>query len=316
MNRMDADVAGGPPPLYRLDGLGKAYGGSDTAVTAVDGMELEIGRGEFVVVAGPSGSGKSTLLQLLGALDRPSAGLIEFEGRDLARLGDKELADLRRKTLGFIFQQFNLIPTLSARENVEIALAPGRLAAERRAGRALDLLGGVGLAERADHLPSQVSGGEQQRVAIARALANEPDVLLADEPTGNLDTRTGEAILSLLYRLWQEAGLTVVLVSHDPAIADDAPRLIRLADGRVVEDTRKAASCDDSASITETTIPATAPEALSGEQQDQVAELRQCLSEQGVERPQPGSAQGPSPEMLQALQECQQYVPEWFGLVP
>jgi putative ABC transport system ATP-binding protein len=239
MNRMAGDGEG-PPPLYRLDRLTKTYGGPDTAVTAVDGIELEIGRGEFVVVAGPSGSGKSTLLQLLGALDRPSGGLIEFEGRDLARLGDDELADLRRKTLGFIFQQFNLIPTLTARENVEIALAPGELAAEGRAGRALDLLGGVALAERADHLPLQLSGGEQQRVAIARALANEPEVLLADEPTGNLDTRTGEAILSLLYRLWDDAGLTVILVSHDPAIAGDAPRLITLEDGRVVEDARKA----------------------------------------------------------------------------
>jgi putative ABC transport system ATP-binding protein len=242
MDHIGSDGTGPPPPLYRLDELTKRFGGSDTAVMAVDEIGLEIGRGEFVVVAGPSGSGKSTLLQLLGALDRPSAGLIEFEGRDLARLGDDELADLRRETLGFIFQQFNLIPTLSARENVEIALAPSGFDPDRRARRGHDLLGGVGLMERADHLPSQLSGGEQQRVAIARALANEPDVLLADEPTGNLDTRTGEAIVSLLYRLWEDAGLTVVLVSHDPAIGGDAPRLIRLADGRVVKDASRAPS--------------------------------------------------------------------------
>jgi putative ABC transport system ATP-binding protein len=226
----------GAPGLYRLAHLVKAYGGAETAVTAVDDMDLQIARGEFVVIAGPSGSGKSTLLQLLGALDRPSAGTIEFEGRDLARLADDELADLRRKTLGFIFQQFNLIPTLTARENVEIALAPAEAGTEERSRRALELLGRVGLAEREGHLPSQLSGGEQQRVAIARALANEPEVLLADEPTGNLDTKTGDAILALLYRLWEDTGVTVILVSHDPSVAGGAPRVIRLEDGRIRED--------------------------------------------------------------------------------
>jgi putative ABC transport system ATP-binding protein len=242
MNQFGNDGSGSAGPgLYRLDHVAKTYGGAETAVTAVDALDIEIGRGEFVVVAGPSGSGKSTLLQLLGALDRPSAGAVEFEGRDLSRLGDDQLADLRRKTLGFIFQQFNLIPTLTARENVEIALAPTAISSERRAERALELLGRVGLEERAGHLPSQLSGGEQQRVAIARALANEPEVLLADEPTGNLDTRTGDAILALLYRLWEDTGLTVVLVSHDPAIAGTAPRLIQLTDGRITEDARASA---------------------------------------------------------------------------
>jgi putative ABC transport system ATP-binding protein len=237
MNRIANDGTGpAHPALYRLNHVVKTYGSADTAVTAVDGMDLDLGRGEFAVVAGPSGSGKSTLLLLLGALDRPSAGMIAFEGRDLARLGDSELADLRRKTLGFIFQQFNLIPTLTARENVEIALAPAALRTEQRAARALELLARVGLEQRAGHLPSQLSGGEQQRVAIARALANEPEVLLADEPTGNLDSKTGETILALLYRLWKDTGLTVVLVSHDPAVAGGAPRVIRLADGRIVED--------------------------------------------------------------------------------
>jgi putative ABC transport system ATP-binding protein len=241
MREISNDGSGpGTARLYGLENLVKTYGGADTAVTAVDGMDLEIARGEFVVIAGPSGSGKSTLLQLLGALDRPSAGTIEFEGRDLARLADDELADLRRKTLGFIFQQFNLIPTLTGQENVEIALAPAALGGEQRSDRALELLGRVGLAERAGHLPSQLSGGEQQRVAIARALANDPDVLLADEPTGNLDTATGREIVGLLERLNAERGVTVLLVTHDPAIAGAASRLVRMSDGRVVQDGREA----------------------------------------------------------------------------
>jgi putative ABC transport system ATP-binding protein len=264
MNQISNDGSGpATARLYGLENLVKTYGGAETAVTAVDGLDLEIARGEFVVIAGPSGSGKSTLLQLLGALDRPSVGTIEFEGRDLARLADDELADLRRKTLGFIFQQFNLIPTLTAQENVEIALAPAALGGEQRSHRALELLGRVGLAGRAGHLPSQLSGGEQQRVAIARALANEPEVLLADEPTGNLDTRTGDAILALLYRLWEETGVTVVLVSHDPSIAGMAPRLIQLADGRITQDIRGAEA---------------ARQALAGAQADQATRLEETRS--------------------------------------
>jgi putative ABC transport system ATP-binding protein len=228
--------------LYSLKGLVKTYGAGETQVRAVDGLDLEIASGEFLVVAGTSGSGKSTLLQQLGALDRPSGGTIEFEGRDLARLGDRELAELRLRTIGFIFQQFNLIPTLSARENVEVAIAPTGASGERRIAVANEALERVGLGSRAGHLPSELSGGEQQRVAIARALANEPDVLLADEPTGNLDTTTGDSILALLYRLWEEAGLTVILITHDPAIAATAPRVIRLADGRITSDEGRAAA--------------------------------------------------------------------------
>jgi putative ABC transport system ATP-binding protein len=224
--------------LYRLESLSKVYGSEHSQVRAVDGIDLEIGTGEFVVIAGPSGSGKSTLLQLLGALDRPSGGSIEFEGRDLGRLGDGALADLRLRTLGFIFQQFNLIPTLNARENVEVAMAPTAVARGDRARLALAALERVGLEARAEHLPTELSGGEQQRVAIARALANGPDVLLADEPTGNLDAKTGESILALLERLWQEEGLTVVLITHDPAIAARAPRVVRFGDGRITEDDR------------------------------------------------------------------------------
>jgi putative ABC transport system ATP-binding protein len=225
-------------PLYRLSGVTKRYRGSGSvAVNALDGLDLEIGEGEYVVVAGPSGSGKSTLLQLLGALDRPTDGFVSFEGSELQRMGERELAGLRQSAIGFVFQQFNLIPTLTTAENVEAALAPSGKGSEGRANRIHELLERVGLAPRRDHLPSQLSGGEQQRVAIARALANEPRVLLADEPTGNLDTATGESILDLLGSLWRSDGLTIVLVTHDPAIAGSAPRVIHLADGRIARET-------------------------------------------------------------------------------
>ena len=243
---MSASAAPAPeqdaPPVYRLRSVCRHYGGGGLMVRALDGVELEIAGGEFVVVAGPSGSGKSTLLQLLGALDRPSSGEVMFEGRDLARASEGELAELRLRTLGFVFQQFNLIPTLTAAENVEIALAPAGLPAAERRERTREVLARVGLGERLGHLPSQLSGGEQQRVAIARALANRPRVVLADEPTGNLDSATGDAILALLYRLWEEEGLTVVLITHDAAIARTAPRLLRLADGRVVSSERQPAA--------------------------------------------------------------------------
>jgi putative ABC transport system ATP-binding protein len=221
--------------LYELEGVTKAYGSGEGRVTAVDGIDLRIDHGELVVVAGPSGSGKTTLLQLLGALDRPTAGTISFEGRELERMSDAELARLRRATLGFIFQQFNLIPTLTATQNVEVALAPTGLRRAERRARAERLLSRVGLARRVDHLPSQLSGGEQQRVAIARALANEPDVLLADEPTGNLDTVTGEDIVRLLLGLNEADGLSVVLVTHDAAVAGAARRVLRMRDGRLLE---------------------------------------------------------------------------------
>ena len=238
-------------PLYALHDVHRSYG----SIKAVDAVDLEVQPGEFVVIAGPSGSGKTTLLQLLGALDRPSGGRVEFEGKDLARTGDGELAALRRDTLGFIFQQFNLIPTLTAQQNVEAALAPRRFkSAERRRRaaalapvrikpaarreRARELLGRMRLEHRLGNLPSQLSGGEQQRVAIARALANGPDVLLADEPTGNLDSATSQEIIDLLRRLSRTEGLSIVLVTHDPAIAGGADRVLRMSDGRVVEDSR------------------------------------------------------------------------------
>jgi ABC-type lipoprotein export system ATPase subunit len=222
-----------PPkrPLYQLQAVEKRYGSGDTAVVALRGVTLEIDDGQFVVIAGPSGAGKSTLLQLLGGLDRATSGSIAFEGTDLGDLGDDDVADLRLRTFGFIFQQFNLIPTLTAAENVEIALAPAPTPARERSERVHTLLDEVGLGKRVHHLPSQLSGGEQQRVAIARALANAPRVLLADEPTGNLDSTTGEAILRLLRTIADKNGRTVVLVTHNREVAAQAPLLLRMRDG-------------------------------------------------------------------------------------
>jgi putative ABC transport system ATP-binding protein len=186
-------------------------------------------------VIGPSGSGKTTLLQLLGALDRPTNGEVVFEGRDLATLKESELTRLRLGTIGFVFQQFNLIPTVSAAENIELALAPAGLSGGARAERVKALLDSVGLGPRGHHLPNALSGGEQQRVAIARALANNPDVVLADEPTGNLDSTTGDEIMSLLTELNREQNQTIVVITHDASVAAAAPRTVRLRDGSIVD---------------------------------------------------------------------------------
>jgi putative ABC transport system ATP-binding protein len=221
---------------YELEDASRAYGEDATRVLALDGLDLTIKRGEFIAVFGPSGSGKTTLLQLLGAMDRPSGGSIRFEGEALERLRDSGLAELRLRVVGFVFQQFNLIPTLNAAENVEAALAPLRLSRAERRETAAKQLEAVGLAPRARHLPTQLSGGEQQRVAIARALAHSPRVILADEPTGNLDTTNGEMVMELLARLHRELEVTLVLVTHDEWIAERADRVLRLADGRLVED--------------------------------------------------------------------------------
>ena len=224
-------------PAYELQQATRAYGDGSALVVALDALDLSIARGEFVAVFGPSGSGKTTLLQLLGALDRPTDGSIRFEGRALERLGDSDLADVRLRAIGFVFQQFNLIPTLTAAENVEAGLAPLALPRTDRRQRARDHLEAVGLAPRVGHLPSQLSGGEQQRVAIARALARSPRVVLADEPTGNLDSASGAMVMDLLARLHRELEVTLVLVTHDERIAERADRVLRLADGRLVGDT-------------------------------------------------------------------------------
>jgi putative ABC transport system ATP-binding protein len=220
-------------PAYELRGVSKRYDLSGNQVHAVRDVDLTLAAGETAAIVGPSGSGKTTLLQLLGGLDRPSAGEILFEGRDIARMGDGELGRLRLRTFGFVFQQFNLIPTLTAAQNVEIALAPVGTSAHERRETVARLLDSVGLAARADHVPAKLSGGEQQRVAIARALANEPHVLLADEPTGNLDSTTGSEIIELLLSLSQEGERTVVVVTHDLDIAERAGRVIRMRDGRI-----------------------------------------------------------------------------------
>jgi putative ABC transport system ATP-binding protein len=224
------------PVTYELAGATRSYGQDSTRVVALDALNLTIKRGEFVAVFGPSGSGKTTLLQLLGALDRPTAGAIRFEGQPLERLRDSALAELRLRAMGFVFQQFNLIPTLTAAENVEAALAPLAMSRDERREESAKHLEAVGLGPRARHLPTQLSGGEQQRVAIARALARSPRVLLADEPTGNLDTRNGELVMELLARLHSELQITLVLVTHDEWIAERADRVLRLADGRLVQD--------------------------------------------------------------------------------
>jgi putative ABC transport system ATP-binding protein len=223
------------PPMYDLRGVTRSYGKDGTKVDAVRDATLRIERGEFVAIVGPSGSGKTTLLQLLGALDRPTSGEVRFEGRDLASLRESELTKLRLRTIGFVFQQFNLIPTLTAAQNVELALAPAGRKAVDRGERIQKLLEAVGLADRGHHLPSQLSGGEQQRVAIARALANEPDVLLADEPTGNLDSTTGGEIIGLLRELNVSSEQTIVLITHDADVAAETSRTVRMQDGSIVE---------------------------------------------------------------------------------
>jgi putative ABC transport system ATP-binding protein len=220
--------------LYSIDGVAKFFQRGPTTVRALDGVDLEIEAGEFVTLEGPSGSGKTTLLQLLGALDRPSAGRVLFEGNDLAAMPDRELAGLRLNSFGFVFQQFNLIPTLTALENVEAKLAPTGVRNPDLRNRALALLEEVGLAERAIHLPAHMSGGEQQRVAIARALSVEPRVVLADEPTGNLDSTTGGEIIDLLANMAAVHGATVIVATHDIDLAGRAPRRISMRDGRLV----------------------------------------------------------------------------------
>lgn len=224
--------------LYQLTDVRKRYARRRGPIDALAGLDLDIDEGEFLAIQGSTGSGKTTLLQMLGGLDRPSSGALEFEGRDLARMGEGDLSELRSHSFGFVFQGFNLIPTLTAQENVETALVPWRTPAGERRRRAQDALAGVGLDDRAKHIPSELSGGEQQRVAIARALVRAPHVILADEPTGNLDERTREDIIGLLERLWRERGQTLVVVTHDTWVASRASRRIWLEQGRLEDDIR------------------------------------------------------------------------------
>jgi len=222
--------------LYELRNVTKTFRVGDSVVNAVAGIDFDILPGELVAIEGPSGSGKSTLLQLLGGLDKATSGSVLFAGRDLTAIGDKELTQLRAREIGFVFQSFNLIPTLTAEENVELTMVPTHADKKRRAQRTMDLLEMVGLAGRKDHLPSRLSGGEQQRVAIARALANGPRVILADEPTGNLDTTTAEEVVGILRALSADQGVTVVIVTHAEEVAHKAQRRVRMRDGRLLDD--------------------------------------------------------------------------------
>jgi len=221
--------------VIQMDGITKLYKSGPIEVAALRSVDLTIRPGEMVAVIGPSGSGKSTLMNLMGCLDMPSDGLYRFEGKDVMRLSAEELADLRNRSIGFVFQSFHLLPYATARENVEMPLLFGGMASRPRRERAMEMLTRVGLGERAEHLPTQLSGGEMQRVAIARALANRPKVILADEPTGNLDTTTGRGILELFVQLWRE-GVTVILITHDLRLARMASRILKIQDGRIVHD--------------------------------------------------------------------------------
>jgi len=216
--------------LIELSQVTKSYPMGQVTVHALRGLDLDIARGEFVVLLGPSGCGKTTTLNLIGGLDKPTSGRILIGGEDIARYNQDRLTDYRRRKVGFVFQFYNLIPTLSAAENIEFALALNDHARDLHTC-ALDLLSLVGLRERADHFPSQMSGGEQQRVAIARALANAPSMLLCDEPTGNLDADTGHQVLQVIHELNRREGATVVLVTHNVAIAPMADRVVRLRNG-------------------------------------------------------------------------------------
>lgn len=216
-----------------LKNVSKTYVRNGMRVRALDDISLEIGEGAIVSVMGPSGSGKSTLLNLLAAFDKPTSGSIEIGGRDLSRMSQRELTEYRRHKTGFVFQSFNLIPTLSATENVELPLEYAGVPAETRRARSRELLESVGMLGRAAHRPAHMSGGEQQRVAIARALANDPPLILADEPTGNLDSKTGNCVITLLEGMARERRKTVIIVTHDPKIAGQTDRTFRIEDGRI-----------------------------------------------------------------------------------
>ncbi|MCX5050667.1 MULTISPECIES: ABC transporter ATP-binding protein [unclassified Streptomyces] len=219
--------------MYDLRNVTKRYTRGRDTVTALDAVDLTIADGDRLVIQGPTGGGKSTLLQMLGGLDRPTSGEVVLDGTDLARLSEAKLTKVRSENIGFVFQSFNLIPTLTAQENVETALVPLGVKVKERRERAAEALKSVGLGERLGHLPSEMSGGQQQRVAIARALAKEPKVLLADEPTGNLDESMRDEIMEVLERMWKELGLTFIMVTHDSAIAKKAPRVATIRKGKL-----------------------------------------------------------------------------------
>jgi putative ABC transport system ATP-binding protein len=235
---MVEDAAATQAPLIELSNIEKTYASGDVKVHALRGVSLNVERGEFVAVMGSSGSGKSTLMNILGCLDRPTAGIYKLDGREVSRLSKEELAEVRNRTLGFVFQNFNLLARTSAAENVELPLMYAGIGGKERHRRAVAALEKVGLGQRLDHTPNQLSGGQQQRVAIARAIVSEPKVILADEPTGNLDSRTSIEVMAIFQELGR-AGITIALVTHEPDIAEYASRVIVVKDGLVQSDERR-----------------------------------------------------------------------------
>jgi len=225
-----------PKPLIELKEVYKTYQMGKTQVNALININLQIYPQELIAILGPSGSGKSTLMHIIGSLDRTSKGKVIINDRDISTLNDSELAILRGKTIGFVFQNFNLIPNLSAIENVELPMIFQKVPKNQREKRAKELLNKVGLSHRINHLPNEMSGGERQRVAIARALANNPDIILADEPTGNLDSKTGEEIIKLLVDLSKNEKKTLIVVTHDEELAEKMQRKIRIKDGKIIEE--------------------------------------------------------------------------------
>lgn len=221
--------------MIRIENLYKIYQMGDSEVHALDGVDLHIAPHEFVAIIGPSGSGKSTLMNMIGCLDTPTSGKYFLNGNDVSDLSDDQQATIRNQTIGFIFQQYNLLPKLNARENVELPLVYRGVPAGKRRKMAMEALARVGMAERADHMPRELSGGQQQRVSIARALAGRPPLILADEPTGALDSRTGAELMKMLKELHEE-GNTIVLITHDSNIARQAKRIVRIQDGKITDD--------------------------------------------------------------------------------
>ncbi len=221
--------------IIELKGIEKAYPVGDGEVSVLKGINLNIEKGEFIALMGPSGSGKSTLLNIVGCLDRPTRGRFLLLGKDISETSDDELARIRREELGFIFQTFNLIGRISVLRNVEIPMILSEVSREKRKARALELLDAVGLAHRVDFSPPNISGGERQRVAIARALANDPKIIIADEPTGNLDLKSSDEVMAILKNLHDE-GRTIIMVTHNPEITMNCDRVVRLRDGRIMED--------------------------------------------------------------------------------
>jgi len=226
--------------IISMANIRKVYDTGKVTVEALKGIDLHIGKGEMVAIVGPSGSGKSTLMNLVGCLDTPTSGKYELAGENVAGVTRDQLADIRNRRVGFVFQNFNLLPHITAQENVELPMLFGGIPSATRRERAAELLTRVGLGERLDHRPTELSGGQMQRVAIARALAMDPDIVLADEPTGNLDSSAGTDIMSLFEDLWK-AGRTVVVITHDPALAKRAGRMVEIRDGRITADHTAAA---------------------------------------------------------------------------